>query len=442
MPANPDTSYLLGRLYNEEAYRSRDEARYRELRLEQAGEAFRESLRRAPARGRTWFELGWTEANLGRDAEADRLFSLALTLEPHWANLRANYALYLVSRSRIDDALVQIEAARELEPGLAPMDALSIIGPHVKHDVHLLRRAAGSGPEAELALETFDLRDRGKSPVSELQNLDEATVRSFGRQWARFDQSKVPEETLRRMFSEYFAIFPWERLPEDAVGADIGCGAGRFSRFAAERASVVHCIDASDEALSVARHRLSSLSNVVLHRCSIDALPFEEGSLDFAYSLGVLHHVPDTAAAFKAIARTLKKDAPFLVYLYYAFENRPSWYRFLWRLSDRARSAIARLPPAPQSLVLRPGRGDDLRPLARFSRVLEAVGIDIATLPLSIYRNRDFYSMRTDARDRFGTPLEKRFRADEIRRMMNDAGLAQVRFSDRPPYWCAVGIKS
>lgn len=160
VPANPDTSYLLGRLYNEEAYRSRDEARYRELRLEQAGEAFRESLRRAPARGRTWFELGWTEANLGRDPEADRLFSLALALEPHWANLRANYALYLVSRGRIEDALVQIEAARALEPGLAPLDALSIIGPHLKNDVHLLRRAAGSGPEAELALKTFDLREK------------------------------------------------------------------------------------------------------------------------------------------------------------------------------------------------------------------------------------------------------------------------------------------
>lgn len=278
--------------------------------------------------------------------------------------------------------------------------------------------------------------------MSEAQNLDEATVRSFGRQWARFDQSKVPEETLRKLFSEYFAIFPWERLPADAVGADIGCGAGRWARFAAERASVVHCIDASDEAFSIARRRLSSLSNVVLHRCGIDALPFEEGSLDFAYSLGVLHHVPDTAAAFKAIARTLKKGAPLLVYLYYAFENRPSWYRLLWRLSDQARGAIARLPPAPQALLCDWIAVTMYWPLARFSRVAEAAGIDVETFPLSLYRSRDFYCMRTDARDRFGTPLEKRFRADEIRRMMTDAGLAQVRFSDRPPYWCAVGIKS
>jgi len=244
------------------------------------------------------------------------------------------------------------------------------------------------------------------------------------------------------MFREYFEIFPWERLPEKAVGADIGCGSGRWARFAAERAETLHCIDASEEALSVARLRLSALPNIVLHRCSIDALPFEEGSLDFAYSLGVLHHVPDTAAAFTAIARALKQGAPFLVYLYYAFENRPAWYRFLWKVSDRARAAIARLPPAPQSFLCDSIAASIYWPLARLARVAEAAGIDVAAFPLSLYRDRDFYSMRTDARDRFGTPLEKRFRANEIRQMMMEAGFAQIRFSDSPPYWCAVGIKA
>jgi tetratricopeptide (TPR) repeat protein len=159
VPSNPDTWYLLGRLYNEEAYRSRDETRYRELRLEQARRAFHESLRHGPARGRTWFELGWTEANLGEDAQADGLFARAVELEPHWANLRANYALYLVSRGRIDEALAQIEAARALVPGLTSLDALSIVGPYVRHDAHLLRRAAGTGPEADHALESFRRQD-------------------------------------------------------------------------------------------------------------------------------------------------------------------------------------------------------------------------------------------------------------------------------------------
>lgn len=274
-----------------------------------------------------------------------------------------------------------------------------------------------------------------------MENLDEATVRSFGRQWERFDQSAVSEDALRTMFQEYFAIFPWERLPENSVGADVGCGSGRWARFAAERASVLHCVDASEEALSVARRNLSSVGNVVFHRASVDALPIAGESLDFAYSLGVLHHVPDTAGALTAVARTLKRGAPFLVYLYYAFENRPAWYRFLWRVSELARGTIARLPPAPQSFLCDALALSIYWPLARLARLAEGAGLSVAGFPLALYRGRDFYSMRTDARDRFGTPLEKRFRAEEIERMMEEAGFAQIRFSDRPPYWCAVGIK-
>jgi SAM-dependent methyltransferase len=273
-------------------------------------------------------------------------------------------------------------------------------------------------------------------------NLDEATVRSFGRQWERFDQSALSEDALRTMFQEYFAIFPWERLPETAVGADIGCGSGRWARFAAERASVLHCVDASEEALSVARRRLSSAGNVVFHRASVDALPIAPESLDFAYSLGVLHHVPDTAGALTAVARTLKSGAPLLLYIYYAFENRPRWYRFLWRVSELARRTIARLPPAPQSFLCDALALSIYWPLARLAGLAEGAGLSVERFPLALYRGRDFYSMRTDARDRFGTPLEKRFRAGEIEAMMKDAGFAEIRFSDRPPYWCAVGIKT
>jgi hypothetical protein len=49
--------------------------------------------------------------------------------------------------------------------------------------------------------------------------------------------------------------------------------------------------------------------------------------MDFGYSLGVLHHVADTEGALRAAVRTLKPGAPLLVYLYYAFDNRPRWSR-------------------------------------------------------------------------------------------------------------------
>ena len=80
-------------------------------------------------------------------------------------------------------------------------------------------------------------------------------------------------------------------------------------------------------------------------------------------------------------------------------------------------------------------------PLAILSRVLESLGMKVASVPLSYYRNHSFYTMRTDARDRFGTPLEQRFTRRQISDMMKRAGLMNLRFSDAVPYWCAVGVK-
>ncbi len=155
VPQDPETAHLLGRLYNEEAYRSPDAARYREVRLDQAAGAFREAMSLAPARGLYWFELGWTEANRGNDEIADVLFARAFELEPQHSPMRANYASYLASRGRIDEALVQLERGRELQPGIRPLDALNILAPFVSEDPVLLRRATGAGEEADSALETY-----------------------------------------------------------------------------------------------------------------------------------------------------------------------------------------------------------------------------------------------------------------------------------------------
>ena len=49
--------------------------------------------------------------------------------------------------------------------------------------------------------------------------------------------------------------------------------------------------------------------------------------------------------------------------------------------------------------------------------------------------------MKTDALDRFGTKLEQRFTKNEIFTMMKDCGLTNIKFSDKVPFWVAVGIK-
>ena len=270
-----------------------------------------------------------------------------------------------------------------------------------------------------------------------MQNIDQATVDGFGKEWSAFDQSALSPQEAEQMFWRYFRIFDFTELGE---GFDLGCGSGRWARFVAPRAKRLHCIDPSD-AIEVAKRNLGDHKNVTFHRASADSIPLADGSQNFGYCLGVLHHIPDPDSALTQCVRKLKPGGQFLVYMYYRFDNRPSWFRALWKMSDAGRRVICRLPfPARKSVAALIAAGV-YWPLARFSKLVENIGRDPSSLPLSLYRSLSFYTMRTDALDRFGTKLEQRFTRQEIQSMMERSGLGQVRFSDHAPYWVAVGYR-
>jgi ubiquinone/menaquinone biosynthesis C-methylase UbiE len=272
------------------------------------------------------------------------------------------------------------------------------------------------------------------------KNLHAATVNGFGDEWERFDQSELPQKEQQRIFDAYFSIFPWQALPKDAEGFDLGCGSGRWAKLAAPRIGKLHCIDPSS-ALAVAKRNLAENHNCEFHSASVDAIPLNDASMDFGYSLGVLHHVPDTQAALHSCVAKLKVGAPFLVYLYYAFDNRPLWFRLLWKISDLLRQGISCLPYGARYLVTQLFAVSIYLPLAKTALALEKMGFNVDNLPLSAYRHCSFYTMRTDALDRFGTRLEQRFTQQQIRKMMEQAGLENIQFSSEVPFWCAVGYR-
>ena len=273
------------------------------------------------------------------------------------------------------------------------------------------------------------------------ENVDRATVDGFGQEWSAFDQSALTGEEYRRLFNGYFRIFPFEELPSDAEGFDLGCGSGRWAAAVAPKVAELHCIDPSEQALDVARQRLKNWPNVRFHLAAADTIPLADGSQDFGFSLGVLHHVPDTGRALSDCVRKLKSGAPFLVYLYYALDDRPAWFRAIWRATDFMRRAIAPLPFATRKAVTSLIAALVYWPLARLALAGEWLGLDVSKIPLSAYRYRSFYSMKTDALDRFGTRLEQRFTRAEIEQMMTAAGLTDIRFSDTEPFWVACGRK-
>jgi SAM-dependent methyltransferase len=277
---------------------------------------------------------------------------------------------------------------------------------------------------------------------SHSRNIDEKTVFGFGEEWAAFDQNELTGAEYRQLFDSYFSVFPFDTLPQAAEGFDLGCGSGRWAVGVAPRVGLLHCIDPSQKALAVAERRLSGLSNVDFHLAASDSIPLPDGSQDFGYSLGVLHHIPDTRRALSDCSAKLKPGAPFLLYLYYAFDNRPAWYRALWRATDVARRGIAKLPFPLRKALTTAIAASVYWPLAHAANAVERRGGNVSNFPLSSYRNCSFYTMRTDALDRFGTRLEQRFTRTEIDRLMRLAGLTDIHFSESPPFWVACGRKS
>lgn len=272
------------------------------------------------------------------------------------------------------------------------------------------------------------------------ENIDKQVVEGFGDEWSRFDQSTLSDEELERMFDNYFNIFPWEKLAADAVGFDLGCGSGRWAKMVAPRVGKLHLVDPSADALAVARRNLKNYDNCEFHLTSVEQIPLENESSDFGYSLGVLHHIPDTEAGLWACVSKLKQGAPFLLYLYYRFDNRPVWFRAIWKTSDIVRQFVSRLPHSLRFGASQIFAAAVYFPLARTAKVLEKSGANVESFPLSQYRNNSFYTMRTDALDRFGTRLEKRFTKKEMREMMETCGLENITFSETSP-WTAVGFK-
>jgi SAM-dependent methyltransferase len=277
---------------------------------------------------------------------------------------------------------------------------------------------------------------------SDADNIDQQTVRDFGREWARFDQSRVSPEEQARSFAEYFAVFPWDGLPPAAVGFDAGCGSGRWAMLTAPRVGRLHCVDASAEAVAVTKRNLAGHPNVAFHTSSLAEMPLADDSMDFGYSLGVLHHLPDPAAGLTACVRKLKPGAPMLIYIYYAFDNKPGWFRGLWQMTDYLRRLVSKAPFRVKAVIADVVAALIYWPLARSAQLAEWRGFKVSGWPLSAYNWRSYYSMRTDALDRLGTRLEHRMTRAQIEAMMRAAGLRDVRFSDRLPYWCAVGRKA
>ena len=138
----------------------------------------------------------------------------------------------------------------------------------------------------------------------------------------------------RRTKSEEFftsSAGQWDRLREELFGStfhlhallgllddgwvvgDLGCGGGQVSELLAPCVARVIAVDDSAAMLQAARRRLRGLDTVELRRGRLEELPIDDGVLDAATCVLVLHHVPDPGRALAEAARVLRPGGRLLV---------------------------------------------------------------------------------------------------------------------------------
>ncbi len=289
---------------------------------------------------------------------------------------------------------------------------------------------------------TVEVNNRMIKCYDELgSNIDSTTVRSFGEEWKAFH--KFDDKELHRIGDEYFDIVTPAMYGKDKIAADFGCGTGRWTKYFSSRIGAIAAIDPSD-AIFTASKVLQDTENAQLYKASIDNLPFPDNYFDFGFSLGVLHHIPDTQMAMSACVKKIKPGGHFLIYLYYNFDNRGGVFKSVYWLSNLIRLVVSKLPGAMKRFVCNILAVLLYMPFVGLCRLLRKFGVSEKfrqKIPLQIYEKASFYIIRNDALDRFGTPLEQRFSKKEIISMMQGSGLTGIIFSDHAPFWHAVGMK-
>jgi len=255
---------------------------------------------------------------------------------------------------------------------------------------------------------------------------ERATSSAFGAQWKLLSELS---EVFRKEFESYLEPLPSSELNALTV-LDAGCGMGKFS-YAAARAGAraVIGVDLS-EAVEVAHGHLRSLPNAHVVQASIYHLPFQPGTFDFVFSIGVLHHLPDPEEGFHQVVSLAAPRARILVWLY-ALEGNEFFVRWLDPLRTHVFSHLPSWPNRVAATLL-------AVPLWAIIRTLYIPMAHAGLAHRLPYADYFLYFARLGFRTFWGTVYDKLvppvtfyLTEDDIRRWLDRAGLGELTLRHR-----------
>jgi len=262
---------------------------------------------------------------------------------------------------------------------------------------------------------------RSGVPALGFDEMQLRTQRSFGYQWTRFGE-------LRDEFEQQLLWFISPPITREfffgKLGIDAGCGFGRHMYWAAKWGAEIVGIDLS-AAVDRAFANTAHLPNAHVVQGDIYHLPVARGAFDFAYSLGVLHHLPDTALGVANVARCVRPGGSVITWLYAGGQGK--WLaRF-----EPVRRAVSRLPLSViywLSLALAcVGYPVVIVPFRWLARAGVARGL-LQRLPshFKYYADYPFRVYHADWVDRLSAPVRFYFTPAEARQLLERQGLEAV----------------
>lgn len=262
---------------------------------------------------------------------------------------------------------------------------------------------------------------RQAATAGEFDRLQQRTQASFGYQWTRFGE-------LRPEFEQQFLWFISPPITREFFsgkrGIDAGCGFGRHMYWAAQWGAEVIGVDVS-AAVDRAFANTALLERAHVVQGDIYHLPLARASFDFAYSLGVLHHLPDTGQGVASVARHVQPGGTVITWLYAG--GRGKWFQRV----EPLRRQVARLPlPALHWLCL--GVAALAYPVAIVPyRWLVRAGVARGWLErfpahFKYYAAYPFRVYHADWVDRVSAPVRTYYQPAEARELLASHGLQTV----------------
>ena len=245
------------------------------------------------------------------------------------------------------------------------------------------------------------------------------TKTAYALQWNRFRILR-PEEDLAT-FRNRTGLSATDLAGK--VVLDGGCGMGRYLRIAAELGpALLVGIDLS-LAVVAARELTAGLDGVAIVQGDLLRPPFEPGSFDHIYSIGVLDHTPDPRAAFLRLASLLKPGGRIAIWIYK--RERPA----VERVMNAHRAVSTRLPLGMLTFMSRlaaPVGGLKRRLMASRHRLVEHAGVALHLLTIGVSMHPDREVRVCDTLDWYAPRYLSRHTREEVAGWFTEAGLIEI----------------